>query len=705
MNQVRDSYRVSVDTGGTFTDTVVSYGGELATVGKAPTTSDRMSRGIKASIENAAENLGVELDALLGQTDRLVFGTTHAANALVERKAAKTALIVTKGFADLLLFREGGRPDELLFEYNVDFPSPYIPRHHTFEIDERVSAEGEVVRPLDEDEVVSVLRTLKQRGFEAIAVCGIWSVVNPDHEAKIGELIERELPGVPYTLSHRLLPIVREYRRASAAAIDASLKPMVQGSLGDLEDELRGWGYSGSILVSTSAGGLVSISQAAERPIYLLKSGPAMAPVGGRAFAAEEDAGGDVIVCDTGGTTFDVGLVRSGEIVFTRDTWFGPAGIGELVATATVDIRSIGSGGGSIAHVDSGGLLRVGPESAGANPGPACYGAGGTDPTVTDAALILGYLQPDYFLGGRMSLDLDAARAAVGKLAQELGYGLEQTAAGILTLSNESMIDAISELTLNVGLDPRENLLVAGGGAAGLNIVPIAREMGIDKVLVPRAAGALSASGMQFSDIAFEHGSGLVTRSSSLERAAVNEALAEVEVELDAFVAMAEDNSGVSWQKEFRAEARYAGQVWEIPFDLPGSRITDDAAEAALVNAFHDAHRKIFAYADESRDVEFLNWIGRVTGELHRYAGTPREDTEAATPQPVATRSAWFRGDAINTPVYEDGSMTPGATIVGPAIITAAASTLVLDPGSSAEVTRNDNYLVTIVEDRIQGEG
>ncbi len=704
MTDSSGGYRISVDTGGTFTDAVIELGNELVAVGKAPTTAEQLELGFRAAVENAALNLGIGFERLLERTDRLVFGTTHAVNALVQRRTAKTALLVTSGFADILLFREGGRPDELLFEFDVEYPRPYIPRHRTFELDERISSEGDVVRPLDEEAVVEALKTLRERDFEAVAVCLLWSVVNPDHELRIGELIERELPGVPYTLSHRLLRIVREYRRASAAAIDASLKPLVQRSLGELETELRAWGYSGPILVSTSAGGCVSIAQAAERPVYLLKSGPAMAPVAGRAFARIENLARDVIVCDTGGTTFDVGLVRDDEIVFTRDTWLGPVGTGELIATSTVDIRSIGSGGGSIAHVDSGGLLRVGPESAGADPGPACYQNGGQEPTVTDAALVLGYLQPDHFLGGRMELSERAARDAVGGIAEVLGFGLEQTAAGIMTLANESMIDAIGELTLNVGLDPRENLLVAGGGAAGLNIVPIAREVGIEQLLVPRAAGALSACGMQFSDVTFEHGSSLITRSSTFDRDAVNAVLDEIEGELDEFVSVAEGHAGTTWRKEFRTEARYAGQVWEVAVVLPGERVGDDAAVQALIEAFHEMHRRIFSFADDANDIEFINWMGRVTGELPRLDDDADRSASASAPEPVATRPAWFDGGRVETPIYEDETVVEGAVIEGPAIVVGPTSTLVLDPQSSAKVTVNDNYLVSVRRGQGRGE-
>lgn len=692
-----ENYRISVDTGGTFTDAVIVRGTEIVAVGKAPTTYGRLSEGFCGAIEVAANALNMDMRDLLRRTERLVFGTTHAVNALLQRKTAKTALLVTDGFPDVLLFREGGRSEDLLFEYNVEYPDPHIPRRHTFEVPERIDAEGGVTRALDDEPVRMLLRQIRGAGFEAVAVCLIWSVVNPAHELRIGELIEQELPGVPYTLSHQLLRIVREYRRASATAIDASLKPLVQRSLDDLTKDLREWGYEGTILVSTSAGGCVPISQAAEQPVYLLKSGPAMAPVAGRTFERIEDLGPDIIVADTGGTSFDVGLIRAGEIVFTRETWFGPVGTGDLLAMSSVDIRSIGAGGGSIASVDTGGLVNVGPRSAGSEPGPACYGKGGLEPTVTDAAAVLGYLQPDYFLGGRMTLDVEAARMAVTTVADRLSVTPEQAANGIVRVANEAMIDAIRGLTLNVGLDPRENVLVAGGGAAGLNIVPIARELGIRKVLVPRAAGALSACGMQFSDISFQHSASILARSGAFDREAVNAVLDEVEAALDTFVTQAKGEADAIWVKEFRGEARYAGQVWEVDFKLPSDRIRDDADVDATVTAFHEAHERLFTFADDINEIEFINWIGRVNGKFPNTDQLSGVISESAPEcEPSALRSAWFDGVEHEISIYNDDVLVPGIDVTGPAIIVAPTSTLVLYPGSSAVVTAANNFLVTI---------
>ena len=404
-------FRISVDTGGTFTDVVIADAHGIRALGKALTTPERIFAGMRTAIEVAAQELGLSGKALLSKTDMLIYGTTRATNAVVTKSTAKTAFLTTQGFRDILVLKEGGKYDP--HDYSYDYPPPYIPRRYTFEIDERVDAQGNVVRPLDQNQARDVVRILAQRHFEAVAVCLLWSIANGSHEKEIAKLIEQELPGIPYTLSHELVPIVREYRRASTTAIDASLKPLMQRHLREMEADLRAAGFSGELLIGTSGGGCQHVTEVAGRPVTMLKSGPAMAPVAGKAYVTIEDLGRDAIVCDTGGTTFDVGLVRDGDLVYTRDSWLGRRWLGHMVAMSSVDVRSIGAGGGSIAWIDAGGLLRVGPQSAGAVPGPACYGAGGDQPTVTDACVVLGWFDPDYFNGGRMKLDAGAAHRVV----------------------------------------------------------------------------------------------------------------------------------------------------------------------------------------------------------------------------------------------------------------------------------------------------
>lgn len=687
------SYRVSVDTGGTFTDVVVADSRGIRAIGKALTTPQRIFEGMRGAVDVAAEECGTTGAALLAECDMLIYGTTRATNAVVTKNTAKTAFLTTRGFRDILVLREGGKFDP--HDYSYDYPEPYIPRRYTFEIDERIDAQGEVVRALDVAQAREIARTLKERGFEAVAISLMWSIANGAHELALGRLLDAEMPGIPYTLSHQLNPIVREYRRASTTAIDASLKPLMQKHLREMEDDLRAAGFKGELLIGTSGGGCQHVAEVAMRPVQMLKSGPAMAPVAGQAYTTIEGLGGDAIVCDTGGTTFDVGLVRDGNLVYSRDSWLGRRWIGHMVAMSTVDVRSIGAGGGSIAWIDPGGLLHVGPQSAGAMPGPACYGRGGDFPTVTDACVVLGYVDPAYFNGGRMTLDAAAAHRVIAKIAGELGRKVEDAAFAILTIANELMIKAIHEITVSEGLNPRESVLVAGGGAAGLNIMPIARELGCKTTILPKTASAMSACGMQYSDIIFEQTRSRVTMSGSFDAAGVNKALAEIDAELDRFHASLQGATRAKIKKEFFVEARYKSQVWELDTPLPVKGFNSPKDVKKLVEAFHTVHDRVYAVRDEGSEVECVNWRGRIAIRLAKPA---RPSTRKATkykPKPNGTREAYFgAGDRRRTPVFRGTALRPGAAIAGPAIIEEPTTTIVVYPDMRAVVSASGHYIL-----------
>ncbi|PZQ50826.1 MAG: 5-oxoprolinase [Rhodovulum sulfidophilum] len=687
-------YRISVDTGGTFTDVIVSDPGGELTIGKALTTPRRIVLGMREAIEAAAANLGITFDALLAGTEMLIYGTTRATNAIVTKTAAKTAFVTTEGFPDTLVLKEGGKFNP--HDYGANYPDPYVPRRHTFEIPERIAPDGSVVRPFDEAAARAVIERLRGGGFEAVAVCFLWSVANAAHEKRMGELLAELLPEVPFTLSHELIPIVREYRRASATAIDASLKPLMQEHLRVLETDLRATGFKGEILVSTTAGGCNAIEAMVEKPIYTIGSGPAMAPIAGITFSRLEARGENVIICDTGGTTFDVGLVRDGRLTFTRDTWLGPMYTGDLLGISAVDMRSIGAGGGSIAWIDEGGLMRVGPRSAGAEPGPACYGRGGREPTVSDAAVVLGYFDPDFFLGGRMRLDVAAARAAIATVAEPTGRTIEEAAYLILTLASDLMVRAIGDITINEGLDPRESTIVAGGGAAGLNIMAIARELGCERVILPKVASALSATGMQFADIVAEETSSLVTISTKFDFAAVNATLDALEARLEAFRAGLK-GAPADYRIEFSAEARYLTQVWDLDTPLPAPRFAGPEDLAAFVEAFHRAHERIFAVRDPGSPVEVINWKARLTVAL---PSPPLAAGEGGVrpAEPASARRLCFFGAAegVETPIFKPKDLGPGVRVEGPAIIEEPTTTLVVFPGMAAEVSGAGNYLLHI---------
>src|SRR5262245_7818681 len=686
-------YRISVDTGGTFTDVIVADEDGALHLAKAPTDVERAFQSIENALAQLEPELGVTVAELLGRTDVFTYGTTRATNAIVEGRTARTAFFTTEGFPDVLLLREGGKPEPFR---QLPYPPPYVPRYLTFEIRERVDSEGDVFVPLDEGSVLEAIEEARRLGAEAVAVCLIWSIVNPAHELRVGELLEREWPEVPFTLSHRLNPIIREYRRASSTAIDASLKPLIQAYLRTLENDLRAAGLGGHVFVATAFGGAWRPQEVIERPVYSVGSGPSMAPVAALTYARAERAeeGHDLIVCDTGGTTFDVGLVSGGEVNFTAETWLGGRWIGHITGIRAVDVKSIGAGGGSIVWIDPGGLLRVGPRSAGADPGPACYGRGGTEPTITDAAVVLGWIDPDYFLGGRLPLDAEAAyRVIESAVAEPLGMDVHEAAYAALTIASENIVGAIREITIAQGIDPREVTLVAGGGASGLNIVPIARELGCRRVLLPSTASALSACGALFADIVSEFSHSRYEETRSLDRAAVNEALADVEAEADAFLAGLASLPVTSTKKDFSVEARYRAQVWELDVPTP-RRLESDEDVRAVEEAFHATHERIFAVREPGQYLECLLWKARATAVLEKPALRARE-ARAGAPAAEASAGAYFKETGVGpVPRHEGGALSAGTRIEGPAVIREPTTTVVVYPGSAAVVTRLGNYIL-----------
>ena len=685
-------HRISVDTGGTFTDVVVATDAGALHIGKALTSRERAYTGIAAGLAQAAEELVLEPRALLADTDVLTYGTTRATNAIVERKTAKTAFFTTAGFPDVLLLREGGKPDPFK---PFPFPKPYVPRQLTWELEERIDSEGDVFAALDEASVADAIAGVAAAGCEAVAVCLLWATVNPAHELRVGELLEQQLPGTPFTLSHQLNPVVREYRRASSTAIDASLKPLMQDYVGQLDTDLRDAGFSGHLLIATSYGGSWRPAAIVEKPIYSVGSGPSMAPVAAARYAEADLGTGDVIVCDTGGTTFDVGLISGGAINYTAETWLGGRWVGHMTGLRSVDVKSIGAGGGSVAWLDPGGLLRVGPQSAGAEPGPACYGLGGTSPTVTDAAVVLGYLEPDHFLGGRLALDVDAARDALVTIAERLNMSVEEAASAALVVAIENIVAAIREITIAQGIDPREVGIVAGGGASGLTIAQIARELGCSTVLVPRTASALSACGAMYSDIVTEFSATRYAETRSFPVEAINDVLAGLEEEADVFLADLANLEPTTVRKEFLVDARYRSQVWELPIELPFSRFDPTTGQADLEDAFHAEHERVFAVRESGQYLECLVWKCRARALL----STPPIGAHARTASEALVESgnAYFRGVGfVDTPRYDGSSLGEGTEIVGPAIVREPTTTVVVYPDSRLRVSGLDNYVLEV---------
>jgi N-methylhydantoinase A len=673
---VARDFTIAVDIGGTFTD-LIAYDADGARIlhAKSPTTPHDLAEGILACVAKSGGELG--------EAGEVVHGSTVAINTVLEEKGASTALVVTEGTRDVYAIGRGNRPDA----YNLFFrrSKPFVPRALTFEVPERIGAAGEVVKPLDEAAVVAITRRLAELEVEAVAVCLLWSIVNPAHELRVGELLAERLPGVPVTLSHRLNPALREYRRASSAAIDASLKPLMTSYLESLERRLREAGFAGRVLVVTSAGGTLDAADVAAAPIHSLNSGPAMAPLAGRHYAADHAGFDTAVVADTGGTSYDVSLVRRGRIPWTRETWLGEPYLGHMTGFPSVDVRSIGAGGGSIAWVDEGGLLHVGPQSAGSVPGPVCYGRGGDRPTVTDAALCLGYLDPEYFLGGAIRLDVAAAEAAVAReVGAPLGLDLHEAAAAVLRLATEHMVRAIEEITLHQGIDPRQALLVGGGGAAGLNSGAIARRLRSPALLIPETGAALSAAGALLSDLGADYALTFRTTTADFDAARVNELLAELAARCRAFAERVGAGAGET-KVELAAEARYPHQIWELELPLRVGRFdsADDVERLRL--DFHELHDEVFAISDPGSEVEIVSWRARVSCRLGS-AGLGRLRAAGPAPAHAPSRRAYFaETGAVEARVLLFDELRPGERIEGPAIVESPVTTVVVEPGATVE--------------------
>jgi N-methylhydantoinase A len=682
--------RLAVDTGGTFTDVIVEENGSRRPF-KRPTTPRDPVEGVLDVLALAARESGLTREELLGRAELVIYGTTHAINAILTGNVAKTAFLTTEGHPDILLFREGGRTQP--FNHRRTYPRGYVPRHLTWQVPERVDFHGNVLRPLDAAAVLEIIAQLRESGVEAVAVCLLWSTVNPAHELRVGALLAEHLPGVAVTLSHALNPTIREYRRGSATAIDASLKPLMERHLAELERRLRAAGLRAPVFVVTSSGGVMEIAEVTAAPIHAIISGPAMAPIAGRAYA-QSDAGGETaVVTDAGGTSYDVTLVRRGHIPRTRETWLGERFVGHITGFPSVSVKSIGAGGGSVAWVDDGGLLHVGPQSAGSDPGPACYGRGGDQPTVTDASLLLGYLDPAHFLGGAMDLDVDAARSAVERvLAAPLGLDIPDAAIAVLEIATEQMVHAIEEITVNQGIDPRDAVVVGGGGAAGLNSVAIARRLGCASVVFPIVGAALSAAGALLSDLVREFSATFPTSSSAFAFEDVNRTLDALSDRCAQFLEASGgyDRRGVV---EYWAEARYPHQVWELELALRSGRFTDQADVDRLVEDFHQMHRDVFAVNDPDSPVEIIGWHARARVALGERA---RAEDVVVEPRAEQTRRPAYvpglgRIDVLVQPLL---GLLPGSELVGPAIIEAELTTIVVPPGATCRRSATGGVVV-----------
>ncbi|MDA4136165.1 MAG: hydantoinase/oxoprolinase family protein [Thaumarchaeota archaeon] len=684
---------MSIDVGGTFTDLcVLDEQTGRRSYHKSLTTYDDLTKGVLAVIRLAADDEELGLSNMLNLTSRIVHGTTVATNALIEGKKSKVGAMITKGFRDTLYLRTGeGRTNP--YDFHVDYPDPFVPRYLTFPIEERINAEGGVQTILNEGDVRKAIGIMRKYKVDAIAVLFLWSIANHAHERRVREIVNELLPEVPVFLSHEVNPILREYQRFISTAIDASLYRLVKDYTLKLEAALKAGGFHGQLFMMTSTGGVVGAREMAEHPILIVDSGPSMMPVAGLAIARQEVKSQTYICVDMGGTSFDVSYVRDGEILTTWDSMVGSDNLG----ISKVDVESIGAGGGSIAWVDSGRLLHVGPKSAGSEPGPACYGKGGKLPTVTDSNLVLGYLSPTSFFGGKWQLSKDLASEAIQRhIGDRLGTDAIHAAHLINNVVNTNMLSAIRELGIRRGVDPASQILVSGGAAAGLHALSIARALRMKNIIIPRCAGVLSAYGGIEANIQRDFTRSYYCETNTIDYPALKRVLRGLEDQAAQFL----KRSKIPKRRQsiaFSTEARYPFQVHELEVPLSSGRMSPELIKK-LIEDFHETHERVYNTRSPAQYLECVNWKAKAIGrtinkaEVEWQAGGDISDAEKGE------REAWFDPDEGSTwtKVYDGSKLGYGTLIPGPAIIEELTTTILLHPGDNAAVTRSGNYFVRL---------
>ena len=610
--------------------------------------------------------------------ERFIHGTTVATNAVLEQKGAVTAILTTEGFEDVLELGRMKRSRMYDLAMDPEVPTFLAPRRRRIGIRERLDARGQVLVPLDEDAVRAAVPALRAQAVQAIAVCYLFSFVNPAHERRTREIVAELAPEISVSLSSEVDPTFREYERLCVTAFDAYLGPVVKRYLAGLADTLRGLGVPGVPLIMRSRGGIVSAALAAQQPVTLFLSGPAGGVIGA-GFAAERSGVRDFVSLDMGGTSNDVAMVRDGTPLLASEGAIGPY----PVRTPMVDVNTIGAGGGSIAWIDAAGGLRVGPRSAGADPGPACYGRGGDEATVTDASVVLGYLNPARFAGGTLALDVAAAERAVATVGRRLGVDTVTAAAGIHRVVNARMADQIRLVTIKRGYDPRQFSLVVLGGAGPVHGAALAAEMGMAEVLVPEAPGVLAAFGLLAAAIEHHHARTLQARTDAADLDAVNRCLAE----LDAAGRGRMGEEGVPADHvrvAYAADMRYVGQAYEleVPIAVP---VTPERMPEILA-AFHAVHERVYGYARTQQPVEFVNFRAVHSYPLPRPVVTPAaRATGSLADARLGERRAYF-GAFVPTAIYERARLPLGARLAGPAIVEQSDTTTVIPPGVTALV-------------------
>jgi len=683
--------RIGVDIGGTFTDFIVAEETGALRVHKTPSTPAAPERAIMTGLEELAAEQQLTVEQYLAGVDLFIHGTTIATNTVIQRNGPKLGVIHTKGFRDILLLRDGFKPDR--YDLHMAPPDDFVPRHLRAGVDERILYNGDIERPLSEADIREILREFRRHGVEAVAVSLLWSMVNPSHEDRVAQIIREELPDAYVATSAQILPAIREYPRTCATVLSAYVGPVLGEYLTKLEDYLRTHGYRYELLIMQITGGSASSSEVEKRPVLAIGSGPAAGPPAGLAVGEVQDEK-NLMVIDMGGTSFEVSTVTDGTLTMSRDMEIEGVPLG----VAAVDMQSVGAGGGSIAWIDDGGMLRVGPRSAGAEPGPACYGQGGTEPTVTDANLILGYLNPGFFLGGRMSLDRDRAEEAMQRIAEPLGMDVTEAAAAVYRIVNTNMVGAMRAVSVMRGVDPREYTVIVGGGAGGTHAAAIAEELGIRRVICPEVAGGLCAYGMLVADVRHTYLTTHPSSTAALDVDRVNEIFASMERDAVGQLAGQGFTPDQIVLTRF-ADAKYPYQINELMIPVPGGTLRADSAND-IAATFHEEHERLYTYCVRDMPVDVSAWRVTATGRLPELpsAAARRREGSGESEALKETRDVYFAetGRRVATPVYDGAMLAAGTVVTGPLIAELPTTTLVVAPQHSLTVSDTGSFTIDI---------
>lgn len=684
--------RIGVDIGGTFTDFVVRGSDGGTHFWKQETTPAEPDRAVRLGLAALAEQHGNSLEEFLGRTGVFVHGSTIATNTIIERDGPTVGLVTTEGFRDVLYFRDGFKWDR--YDPRLERPDDLVDRHLRTEVRERIGPGGEIITPLDPESVHAAADHLRTRGVDAVAVALLWSHVNQVHEIRVREILNERLGGIPVLISSAILPNLGEWVRTSATVLSAYVYRESDRYLSRLRDWLGRSGLRVDPLIMQVNGGCSPIERIMDTPVNLIHSGPAAAPVAAL-DAGDRTGSPDVIVADMGGTSFDVTLIAGREIPRTRFLTVARQPIG----VSGVEVHSVGAGGGSVAWIDPGGALRVGPRSAGASPGPAAYGAGGSEPTVTDANVVLGRLSETAFLGGRQQLQRDLAERAIReRIAIPLGIGVEEAALGIIRIVNESMASAIRVVSVERGIDPRPFLLVAAGGACALHATELARELAISRVVIPAESGVLSASGMVSAEVRQEYSGVLHTDSADPDLQGVASLLSALEDQArQALQASGFKDSRITMDRT--TDARYSGQVHELTIDVPEGEVGPGLFDAT-VETFHADHHERFGWNRSDYPVEFLHWRVAARGLMQAGADRVREPVGRTPVDPALAGVRQVRfddpGGPAETPVFDASLLRSGMSTEGPAVVDSATTTVLLQPGDRLTVNERMDILIDL---------